>query len=142
VQNARIATGPVFDVGIAEETTFNAGVIIADPVRTSNGTLVGIVAANLSLVDLSEPLSTVVQAQQHMGRQLMISIIDNRGELIATPNHKQILYTVQDELPGAKSALQGQPASRIGPGADGQDWLFSAVPVPNAGWAVVVQRPV
>src|SRR5207253_3281996 len=28
-----------------------------------------------------------------------------------------------------------------GPGPDGQDWLFSAVPVQYAGWAVVVQRP-
>ena len=142
VQNARIATSPVFDVGIAAETTFNAGVIIADPIRTGNGTLIGIVVANLSLVDLSEPLSTVVQAQQRQGRQLMISIIDDRGELIATPDRSRIMEFVRDELPGAVSALQGQPASSIGPGFDGQDWLFSAVPVPYAGWAVVVQRPV
>ncbi|HET9918874.1 MAG TPA: ATP-binding protein [Ktedonobacteraceae bacterium] len=141
VQNARIASGPVFDVGIAAETSLNAGVIIADPVRASNGTLLGIVAANISLVDLSEPLSTVVQAQQSLGRHLMISIIDDRGELIATPDHRRILETVQDQLPGADAALQGQVASRIGPGSDGQDWLFSAVPVPGAGWAVIVQRP-
>ena len=72
----------------------------------------------------------------------MISIIDNHSVLIATPDQQRILQTVLNELPGANQALQGYPASQVGPGTDGQDWLFSAVPVPNAGWAVVVQRPV
>src|SRR5258708_19753193 len=141
VQRARIATSPVFEVGIASETTVNAGVIIAEPVRASSGKLVGIVAASLSLVELSDPLTTVVHAQQRQGRQLMISIIDDHGVLIGTPNHKQILWTVLNELPGADQALQGQVASRLGQGTDGQDWLFSAGPGPDAGWAVVVQRP-
>ncbi|HEY6406739.1 MAG TPA: ATP-binding protein, partial [Ktedonobacteraceae bacterium] len=68
-------------------------------------------------------------------------IIDDQGRLIATPDPGRILQTVLDELPGADQALLGHVASRLGPGSDGQDWLFSAVPVPDAGWAVVVQRP-
>jgi PAS domain S-box-containing protein len=141
VQRARMATGPVYEVGIAAETTFNPGVIIAEPVRAPGGTLVGIVAASLSLVDLSEPLKAVVQAQQAQGRRLMISIVDDRGELIATPDPGRILQTVLDELPGADQAIQGHAASQQGLGPDGRDWLFSAVPVPHVGWAVVVQRP-
>ncbi len=141
VQRALTASGPVFDVGIAAETTFNAGVIIADPVRDAGGKLLGIVAANLSLVELSEPLKTVIQAQLGERRHLMISIIDARGELIATPDHQRILLPVLNELPGAEQALQGHIVSQVGIGDDGQDWLFSSVPVPGAGWAVVVQRP-
>ena len=141
VQRARTASGPVFEVGIAEETTFNAGVIIAEPVRDSSSTLVGIVAASLSLKELSVPLKNVVDAQQHQGRRLMISIIDGRGELIATPQRERFLQTVLDQLPGADQALHSHVASRMGPGPDGQDWLFSAVPVPDAVWAVVVERP-
>lgn len=144
VQQARIATGPVFEVGIvgiASKTTLNPGVIIAEPVRTSSGQLVGIVAASLSLVELSVPLKTVVDAQQHQGRRLLISIIDERGELVATPDRKRILYMVLAELPGADGALHGHTTSSLGSGSDGQDWLFSAVPVPDVGWAVVVQRP-
>jgi signal transduction histidine kinase/HAMP domain-containing protein len=140
IQRARVADSPVFEAGIAVETTLNAGVIIAEPVRTDSQ-LVGIVAANLSLLELSEPLKTVVQAQQHAGRHLMISMIDDRGELVATPVSTRILQTVLDELPGADQALKGHIASRLGVGADGQTWLFSAVPVPDVGWAVVVQRP-
>src|SRR5256714_13584347 len=138
---APTTTSPVFEVGIAEETTVNAGVIVAYPVRT-RGQLVGIVAASLKLTELSIPLGKVVEAQQHQGRRLMISIIDDQGRLIATPDSKRILYTVLDQLPGADQALQGHMVSRLGAGPDGQDWLFSAAPVPHAGWAVIVQRPV
>jgi PAS domain S-box-containing protein len=141
VQQARVSAGPVVEVGIAVATTFNAGVIIAEPVRENTGRLIGIVAANLSLVELSTPLKTVIQAQQRQGQRLMISIIDDRGELIATPEHNRILQTVLDELPGANEALHGHATSSLGPAIDGQDWLFTAVPVPGAGWAVVVQRP-
>jgi PAS domain S-box-containing protein len=143
VAHAMVANSPVFGVGIAAATTslINAGVIIAEPVRTAQGNLIGIVAANISLVDLSAPLGTVVQAQLQQGHHLMISVIDNRGELIATPQQGRILETVLYQLPGAEQALQGRVASQLGPGPDGQQWLFSAVPVPHAGWAVVVQRP-
>lgn len=134
-------TSPVFEVGIAEGTTFAPDVIIAEPVRASSGKLVGLIVASLSLAELSNPLRNVVNAQQQQGRRLLISILDSRGELIATPDAHQILWTVANEMPGANQALQGHIASNLGPGPDGKDWLFSAVPVPNAGWAVVVQRP-
>lgn len=133
--------GPVFEVGMATEpTTINAGVIIAEPVK-SNGQLVGIVAASFTLAELSDPVSKVVGAQEKQGRHLMISVIDSRGELVATPDRHKILWLVLDELPGANEALNGHVTSRLATGPDGQDWLFSAVPVPDIGWAVVVQRP-
>jgi PAS domain S-box-containing protein len=133
------------EVGVAVENTSNpgffAGAIIAEPVLTDNGELIGIVAANISLDNLSIPLSKVVQAQQKQHRQLMISIIDDRGEVVASPIHTQILLTVVNEMPGADQALRGNANSSLGPGPDGSDWLFSSVPVPNLGWAVVVERP-
>jgi signal transduction histidine kinase len=142
VQRALTASAPVFEVSIAAEPTLNPGLIIAEAVHANSGKLVGIVAASLSLKELSVPLGTVVNAQKKdQGRQLVISIIDNHGELIATPDPRHFLWTVLNELPGADQALQGHTASHLDPGPDGQDWLFSAVPVPDAGWAVVVQRP-
>lgn len=142
IQRAQTATSPVFEVGIAEETTFNAGVIVAEPVRDRAGALVGIVVSSLSLVELSQPLTSTVETQASLQRILQISIIDDQGRLIATSQHERILDTVLEELPGAADALNdGQPASRLGPGPKGQDWLFSAVPVRDTGWAVVVQRP-
>ena len=140
VQQARNpdTTSPVFEVGIAEETTFAPDVIMAEPVRTPSG-LIGIVVASLSLAELSDPLTSVAQAQQQQHRQLMISIVDDQGELVATPQSERLLLTVLDELPGAAEALQGHVASRLGAGPDGQEWLFSAVPVPLP--AIVVMLP-
>src|SRR5437868_3932125 len=132
---------PVFEVGAVVEPSFNAGVIIAEPVDDSSGKFVGIIATNFSLAQLSAPLEAVVQAQQDHGRHLMISLIDDRGELIATPDSGRILLTVLDELPGADEALHGTVGTLRGPGPGGQDCLFSSVPVPAAHWAVVVQRP-
>jgi PAS domain S-box-containing protein len=142
VQLALTSRGPVLVVGIAEETTFAPDVIIAESVHTPSGKPVGFIAASLSLAELSGPVSNVVQAQQRQGRRLMISVIDGQGELVATSDPRRILQTVLDQLPGADQALQGRVVSQVGMGSDGQDWLFSAVPVPDAGWAVVVQRPV
>lgn len=132
---------PIFEIGIAAETTLKPDVIIANPVLDANGVLVGIVTTSISLDELSIPLTKVVAAQRELRRSLMISIIDSKGELIATPDSSQFLWTVVDRLPGARQALQGHIASRLGPGSDGQNWLFSAVPVPAIGWAVIVQRP-
>lgn len=143
VQQALRSNGPVFEVGIATATdTRNAGVIIASPVRNPGGSLIGIVAASFSLVELSLPLQTVVQAQEQLDRHLIISVIDESGKLIATSEPSRILQTVLDELPGAQDALNNRTASRLGTGPDGQDWLYSAVPVSDVSWAVVVQRPV
>lgn len=143
VQQALHSNGPVFEVGIATATsTRNAGVIIASPVRNPDGSLIGIVAASFSLVELSVPLQTVVQAQEQLNRHLIISVVDESGKLIATSQPQRILQTVLDELPGVQEALNNKTASRLGTGPDGRDWLFSAVTVPDVSWAVVVQRPV
>jgi signal transduction histidine kinase len=144
VNKARNTHDPVFDVGIATGSGFQVtpGVIIAQSVYASDGQMAGIVAVDLSLAQLSLPLEKVVDAQKLQGRQLVISIIDNRGELIASPYISQeYLWNVLNELPGADQALRSRVTSSLGKGSDGQDWLFSAVPVPGAGWAVVVQRP-
>ncbi len=136
-----------YTAGVVRPGTYTAGVVIAEPVfdqpirANTKPALIGIVATSLSLADLSEPLANVIHAQASQGRQLMISVIDDQGELIATPDQSQILYTVLGQLPGADQALQGQTTTRLGAGPGGQDWLFSSVPVSGTGWAVVVQRP-
>ena len=112
VQQALRSNGPVFEVGIATATaTRNAGVIVASPVRNAGGTLIGIVAASFSLVELSLPLQTVMQAQERLNRHLIISVVDESGKLVATSQPQRILQTVLDELPGASEALNNLNSS-------------------------------
>jgi signal transduction histidine kinase len=134
---------PAFEVGIAQESRAQAGVIIARCVLCENRDSIpkGIVATSISLGELSSPLMEVVKAQLRQGRILDINIIDDHEEIIASPNPSRILENVTGELPGAEQALRGQPASVLGPGPEGQDWLYSSAPVSPVGWAVVVQRP-
>lgn len=134
---------PVFEVGIAQESNAQAGVIIARCVLCEQKGAIprGIVATSISLGELSSPLAAVVNAQRHHRRSLDISIIDNRDEIIASPDSSRILETVTGELPGADQALQGQVASVLASGPGNQDWLYTSVPVTHVGWAVVVQRP-
>ncbi|HEX9056303.1 MAG TPA: ATP-binding protein [Ktedonobacterales bacterium] len=141
VQRALRTSGRVFDVGLVYHGTFTADVIFAESVRDRSDQLVGILAVSLALDDLSEPLASVVRTQARQGRHLMISIVDARGELIATPDPTHLLDSMLGELPGADQALQGHPSTTIGPGPDGHDYLFTVVPVPDAGWAVAVRRP-
>lgn len=138
---------PVFEVGIAQTSTSvtTPGVIIAYPVCAGaicgNGGLAGIVAMSISLDELSAPLTQVVRKQQDQTRRLEISIIDAQGVLIASPHKDHLMRTVLSGLPGAAQALQGRSGSQLGIGPNNDEWLFSAVPVPKAGWAVIVQRP-
>lgn len=140
-QFSRQATGPVIEAGVVDLTTFDAVVAVAEPVRDSGGKLLGIVATNLSLDALSVPLRTVIDAQARQQHHLLISLLDQEGQLIGTAERELLLQPVADELPGANQALGGHAATRLGSGPDGREWLFSSVPVPDTGWAVVVQRP-
>lgn len=132
-----LRTGRAFDVGVVNHGTFSAGVVIAEAGYNMAGQRTGILAITLALDNLSEPLVRVVHTQAHHGRHLQIRVIDGRGEVVAADNSSILLYTVLD-TPGARRALGGQPATAIGMGPDGQDWLYSGAPVPGAGWAVMV----
>src|SRR6266511_154935 len=140
-QRASVSSEPVVEAGSVDLTTYNAVAIVAQPIRANDGHLLGIVATNLSLDDMCVPLRTIVEEQQRQSGRLDISLVDGRGQLIATPERERLLQRVLDELPGADDALIGIPTTGIGPGRRGGEWLFSAVPVPSVGWAVVVQRP-
>jgi signal transduction histidine kinase len=137
-QRAGAATGSLIEAGVVDLTTYNPVAILAQPVRGGDGRLLGIVATNVLLADLSAPLRAIVGQQQG---QLLISVIDEEGQLIVTPERERLLQPVLEELPGAEEALAGRPATRLGRGPHGREWLYSAEPVPSVGWAVVVQRP-
>ncbi len=140
-QVAMQASVPIVNEGVVDLTTFDAVVAVAQAVHAPDGKLEGIVATNLSLNALSVPLSTVINAQERQQRHLLISLLDQKGQLIGTSERERLLQPVANELPGASEALAGHSATTLGIGPDGQEWLFSATPVPGTGWAVVVQQP-
>ena len=140
-QQARAAGGPITGSGIVDLTTYQAVAAIAQPVRDRQGQLLGVLALNLSLGDFSTSLRAIVDEQARQGKPLLISLVDNQGVLVASPDDARLLQPMLDELPGLDEALAGGTATREALGPQSQNWLFSAAPLPQSGWAVVVQRP-
>jgi PAS domain S-box-containing protein len=140
-QQAGKSQEPVVEAGIVDLTTFNAVVTIARAVYDKDQKLRGVIATNLRLDDLSQPLLKINTEQANQGLHLLVNIIDDRGQLIATPERERLLQPVLQDIPVASSALAGQSVTRLDKGPRDQQWLYSAVPVQSVGWAVVVQRP-
>ncbi|MGH2517662.1 MAG: cache domain-containing protein, partial [Ktedonobacterales bacterium] len=141
---AASSNDPVVLGGAIDPATHNAVVTIAEPVRDNRGAFLGVLATSLLLDGLSTPLHMVIAAQTTQttqGQHLEISVLDNQGKLIASPDSAQLLQPLANTLPGAASALAGNSVTSEARGPDGADWLYTAVPVPALGWAVVVQRP-
>jgi PAS domain S-box-containing protein len=140
-QQASAASAPITEAGVVDLTTYQAVAVVAQPVRDQHGHLRGVVATNLRLDDFSSLLRAIVDEQTRQQKPLDISLVDNEGLLVASPAQERLLQPMLDELPGLADALAGHVTTHVAPGPQYQEWLFTAVPAPGSGWAVVVQRP-
>ena len=135
---------PVVSGGTVDPTTSHDVVTVAEAIHSNHGQFLGMLATSLLLDSLSQPLGMVVAAQTLQGEHVSISMLDDQGLLIAGPDpaHNLLLHPFAARLPGAADALAGSTATYDTTNSGGNgEWLYSAVPVPAIGWAVVVQRP-
>ncbi|HEX8997665.1 MAG TPA: ATP-binding protein [Ktedonobacterales bacterium] len=133
--------GVTVQAGMVDLTTFNADINFTLPVRDANGRLLGVLGAGVLLDGLNAPIESVMSAQASQHHTLRISILDEQGNLIASPDRERLLQSGLATLPGASDALHGHISTQTGESPNGQAWLYSAVPVHAVNWAVVVQRP-
>lgn len=160
-QAARASRGPVFSDGRVSPTTGQPVATAVMPLIDASGAFQGVVATNLALASLSETLQVIVGGA---ARGLIVSIVDARGQVIAHPALltadliSDPLLTVRrgedlglpaNLLPdwggwddgAVPRVLAGERGSVIAAAPDGSEWLRSFVPIPVAGWGVIVQRP-
>lgn len=140
-QSVVAAPGVTVQAGTVDLTTFNADINFAIPVHDATGKLLGVLGAGVLLDDLNAPIESVMNAQAAQHNTLRISMLDQRGDLIASPDRERLLQPGLALLPGAASALQGHTSTQTGDSPNGQVWLYSAAPIRSVNWAVVVQRP-
>lgn len=140
-QRAAQAHSVIVQAGMIDLTTYNADIYFATPVRDTTGHLLGVLGAGVLLDGLNGPIHSVMNAQAAQHATLRISIVDQSGNLIASPDRERLLQSGLADLPGALAALQGQTTTQSAQAADGTTWLFSATPIRTVDWAVVVQRP-
>lgn len=111
------------------------------PLWGSDGEFAGIVGTNLKLQTLSSSLAGIAQDYPpEEGFQILI--LDNTGQIIAHPQADILLQDGSTSMPAVYEAVQnGTSGNLIASSADGDELLFSYVPITSVGWGVVVSRP-
>ena len=141
-QRAKLTTQPLISKGKTSLTTNEAVTTAVMPLwdyRT--GKFLGIVCINIKLEYLSQLLSEIV-SEFHPEEQLLVTIIDSSGNIIAHPEHEQLLMPLKDvNNQIIENVLLGKSGSMISKDEDGNKYLYSYTPVYSAGWGVIIKRP-
>lgn len=111
------------------------------PLRDEENHFIGLVATNIKLESLSQTLARITARYTEPGG-FQIAILDSAGRIIAHPDQAQLLRETSNELPQVfQEVLTGSEGSLIAGDPAGTETLYSYVPIPSAGWGVVVSRP-
>ncbi len=142
-QGALKSTSPFTSSGRISATTHTHVISVATRIINDQGKTVGVMVVNLSLDKFTSRLYTV-QQRLASSSEVGIWVIDHQGQPIATtevvvaPLNPQRGYA--GLMSAARNALQGNAGNLIAHDQN-RDWLYSYLPIPEASWAVVVQRP-
>ena len=121
---------------------FEPYMIIAVPIEYSTGEVVGVLTAELSLIDIWDTISAT-----KVGKAGYAYTVTRSGDLIAHPNIGLVLKqkkVVLDQLKEAFQPSQGglKPRAIVTHNLQGQKVFSSHALIPILDWAVFVERPV
>ena len=140
-QEALHSQEPLVSKGRISPTTEQPVATAVMPLRSEDGTFVGVVGSNLKLQFLSQTLSQIV-AEYPREEQLQILIVDAAGQIIAHSNPAFVLHDAGSLLPVASAAaLDADAGSLLTEDGEGQAALYSHVPIDSVGWDVVISHP-
>jgi len=142
-QEALKSDAPFISSGSISAITDSYVVSVAARITNDKGRVVGVMVINLSLDRLTSRLNTVHQ-RLSPSSEVGLWVIDHMGQTIATTKGIFAFLDLPEDYDGlilaAHDALQGKAGNFITHGQT-RDWLYSYIPIPEEGWAIVVQRP-
>ncbi len=142
-QKALKSASPIISSGRIDTTTDAYVVSVANRIMNDKGRVVGVMITNLSLDKLTSHLYTIHQ-RLSPSSEVGLWVIDHEGQTIATTKGIFAFLNLPEDYAGlilaSHHALQGKAGNLI-THAQTRDWLYSYVPIPEDGWAIVVQRP-
>ena len=140
-QRAQKTHNPLLSKGRISPTTEQPVATAVMPLWSSEGKFLGVVATNIKLQNLSHTLASIV-AEHREDEEFQITIIDSAGQVIAHPS-PPVLLSDEGKKPTAvtQAVLSGQSSNQILNDENGQQILYSYVPIPSVGWGVIVSRP-
>ncbi|MBP7592011.1 MAG: ATP-binding protein [Candidatus Promineifilaceae bacterium] len=140
-QRALLANGPILSKGRISPTTNKPVATAVMPLWAGNGRFLGVVGTNLKLESLSQTLGSIV-GEYPSQEQMDILIVDDAGQIVAHTDSSLMLSDATETMPQVITAvLANATGSQIAPDLTGEEMLYSYVPIPSAGWGVVVSRP-
>jgi signal transduction histidine kinase/HAMP domain-containing protein len=142
-QGALKSNMPFISSGRVSTTTLTYVVSVAARITNDRGKTVGVMVINLSLAKFTSHLYTVHQ-RLSPSSEVNIWVIDYKEQPVATTREPFTLLNSPLGYAGlmlaAHDALWGKAGNLIAHDQN-RDWLYSYVAIPEAGWAIVVQRP-
>lgn len=142
-QKALTTEDALISLGRISPTTGQPVATAVMPLWNDTGDFLGLVATNIKLESLSTTLTSI--ASEYLSDEYFnVTIIDTAGRVIAhpSPSSDTLLVDMSVELPEIyQSILVGNSDNLIATDTNGQETLYSYVPVPRAGWGVIVSRP-
>jgi PAS domain S-box-containing protein len=140
-QQALLTDEPLVSEGRISPTTNQAVATAVMPLWSEDGKFLGLVGANIRLESLSETLIAVISEHQ-IGEGLQVTILDSANQIIAYPDSGFLLRPAIDIIPNPFLAyFNDESHSQILPAPDGEERLFTHVPVSAINWKVIVSRP-
>ncbi len=139
-QRATETRNPLLSKGRISPTTQQPVATAVMPLWDNQGKFLGVIATNIKLQTLSHTLASIT-AEHHEDEDFQVAIIDSGGQVIAHPS-PPVLLSVEGKQPDpvTQGVLSGQASNLILNNGNGQQILYSYVPIPSAGWGVVVSR--
>ncbi|MGH8064416.1 MAG: GAF domain-containing protein [Candidatus Entotheonellia bacterium] len=111
---------------------------IAVPIERFAGDVLGVLIAEVNLKYIWEVVSRI-----KVGKAGYIYVVSRDGDLIAHPDISLVLQKRRvKDLPQVQAALAGGSGlSMAQPNLSGQKVFAASAPIPDLGWAVLVERP-
>ncbi len=132
---------PLVSEGRISPTTEQAVATAVMPLWDENNHYLGVVATNIKLQSLSHTLASIA-AEHHPEDAFEVMIIDAAGKVIASPHPDLLLQDAASKLGNVTQAVLAQSTGNlILPNENGEETLYSYVPISSAGWGVIVSRP-
>jgi PAS domain S-box-containing protein len=141
-QQALRTDQPLVSEGRISPTTDQAVATAVMPLWSASGNFLGLVGANIRLESLSQTLTAVV-AEHQAEDGLQVIILDSADQIIAYPDSQLLLKPASEIIPGSHLAVLNSPDShsKITSSPQGEERLYTHVPVSALGWEVIVSRP-
>jgi len=142
-QGALKSSTPFISSGRVSTTTRTYVVSVATRIINDRGKTIGVMVINLSLDKFTSYLH-IVHQRLSPSSEVSLWVIDYKGQAVATTDTSFTPLTSLESYTGlslaAHDALQGKAANLIAHD-ESRDRLYSYVPIPETGWAIIVQRP-